>query len=73
MGVQVDTVIFAKTWRYFPQYRIDAVADGLFTALREAQGGKRSWFSGASFSHELVSSVVGRSQASVGDLVRRVA
>lgn len=73
MGVQVDTVIFAKTWRYFPQYRIDAVADGLFTALREAQGGKRSWFSGATFSHELVSSVVGRSQASVGDLVRRVA
>ena len=73
MGVQVDTVIFAKTWRYFPQYRIDAVADGLFTALREAQGGKRSWFSGATFSHELVSSVVGRSQACVADLVRRVA
>ena len=73
MGVQADAVIYAQTWRYFPQYRADAVADGLFTALREAQGGKRTWFSGATFSHELVSSVVGRSQASVTDLVRRAA
>jgi len=71
LGVQVETVIYARTWKYFPQYRADAVADGLFTAMREAQGGKRTWFSGATFSHELVSSVVERSRLSVCDLVQR--
>ena len=71
MGVQVDTLIYSQTWKYFPQYRADAVADGLFTAMREAQGGKRTWFSGATFSHELVSSVVERSRQSVQDLARR--
>lgn len=71
LGVTVETVIYARTWKYFPQYRADAVADGLFTAMREAQGGKRTWFSGATFSHELVSSVVERSRLSVRDLVQR--
>jgi hypothetical protein len=40
--------------------------------MAEAQGGKRTWFSGATFSHELVSSVAARSQASVSDLVKRI-
>lgn len=71
LGVKVETVIYARTWKYFPQYRADAVADGLFAAMREAQGGKRTWFSGATFSHELVSSVVERSRLSVRDLVQR--
>ena len=71
MGVQADTLICAQTWKHFPQYRADAVADGLFTAMREAQGGQRTWFSGATFSHELVSSVVERSRQSVQDLARR--
>lgn len=71
LGVKAD-VIYARTWKYFPQYRVDAVADGLFTAMREAQGGKRTWFSGATFSHELVSSVVERSRLSVKDLVKRL-
>lgn len=72
LGVEVETLIYARTWKYFPQYRTDAVADGLFSAMAEAQGGKRTWFSGATFSHELVSSVTARSQASVRDMVRRV-
>jgi protoporphyrinogen oxidase len=71
LGVKVETLIYARTWKYFPQYRADAVAGGLFAAMREAQGGKRTWFSGATFSHELVSSVVERSRASVRDLVKR--
>ncbi len=73
LGVTPDSILYARTWKYFPQYRIDAVRDGLFTAMAEAQGGKRTWFSGATFSHELVSSVVGRSRSSVQDLVKRVA
>ena len=71
LGVKVETVIYARTWKYFPQYRADAVADGLFAAMREAQGGKRTWFSGATFSHELVSSVVERSRLSVKDMLQR--
>lgn len=72
LGVDAN-VIYARTWKYFPQYEAGAVADGLFSALREAQGQRRTWFSGATFSHELVSSVVERSRLSVRDLVRRVA
>lgn len=72
LGVTADTILYARTWKYFPQYTREAVAGGLFTALREAQGGKRTWFSGASFSHELVSSVVERSRLSVKDLVKRL-
>ena len=72
LGVVADTLIYARTWKYFPQYRAEAVADGLFSAMREAQGGKRTWFSGATFSHELVSSVVERSRLSVRDLVKRL-
>jgi hypothetical protein len=72
LGVTPEAIIYARTWKYFPQYNRDAVADGMFTALREAQGGKRTWFSGASFSHELVSSVVERSRLSVKDMVKRL-
>ena len=72
LGVVPDTLIYARTWKYFPQYRAEAVADGLFTAMREAQGGRRTWFGGATFSHELVSSVISRSLASVRDLAKRL-
>lgn len=65
-------IVYARTWKYFPQYEAGAVADGLFSALREAQGQQRTWFSGATFSHELVSSVVERSRLSVKDLVHRL-
>ena len=71
LGVEAD-VIYARTWKYFPQYNAQAVGEGLFSALREAQGGRRTWFTGATFSHELVSSVVERSRLSVKDLVKRL-
>lgn len=71
LGVQAD-VIYARTWKYFPQYSAQAVGEGLFSALREAQGGRRTWFTGATFSHELVSSVVERSRLSVKDMVKRL-
>jgi hypothetical protein len=71
LGVRAD-VIYARTWKYFPQYSAEAVGAGLFSALREAQGGRRTWFTGATFSHELVSSVVERSRLSVKDMVKRL-
>lgn len=72
LGVKAETLIYARTWKYFPQYKAEAVADGLFSAMHEVQGARRTWFSGATFSHELVSSVTARSQASVRDLVNRL-
>ncbi len=72
LGVTVDTIIHARTWKYFPQYRREAVANGLFTALNEAQGRRRTWFTGSTFSHELVSSVTERSRASVAAMVRQL-
>ena len=67
LGVDAD-VIYARTWKYFPQYNAAAVGEGLFSALKEAQGGRRTWFTRATFSR-LVSSVVERSRLSVQDMV----
>lgn len=68
-GFTINNVILQKTWQYFPQYRSEAVGSGLFGDLRRVQGHNRTWFSGSTFSHELVSSVVSRSQTVVRDML----
>lgn len=68
-GFTIESVIQQKVWQYFPQYKADAVRDGLFAALRRVQGQKRTWFSGSSFSHELVCSIVEQSQDMVRDML----
>ncbi|MEZ5947376.1 MAG: FAD-dependent oxidoreductase [Hyphomonas sp.] len=54
----IAAIIDQRTWKYFPQYRRDAVAEGLFGRLLSCQGQGGVWFIGSTFSHELVSSVV---------------
>lgn len=73
LGVEIETVIYSKNWRFFPQYRASAVAKGLFKTLEEVQGTQRTWFSGSTFSHELVSSIAERSRLAVRDIVKRLA
>ena len=68
-GFTINNVVFQKTWQYFPQYRPEAVASGLFGDLRRVQGHNNTWFSGSTFSHELVSSVVSRSETVVHDML----
>ena len=68
-GFTINNVVFQKTWQYFPQYRPEAVATGLFGDLRRVQGQNNTWFSGSTFSHELVSSVVSRSETVVHDML----
>ncbi|KCZ94336.1 FAD-dependent oxidoreductase [Hyphomonas johnsonii] len=68
-GFTINNVVFQKSWQYFPQYRPEAVADGLFGNLLRVQGHQRTWFSGSTFSHELVSSVVARSEVVVNAML----
>ncbi|MEZ5997852.1 MAG: hypothetical protein R3B98_04085 [Hyphomonas sp.] len=67
----IAAFIDQRTWRYFPQYRRDAVADGLFSRLQTCQGQGNVWFTGATFSHELVSSVVEQSRKVVDAIAAR--
>jgi hypothetical protein len=71
-GFDIDAVIYQKTWKYFPQYRREAVAEGLYEKLRSVQGKGEVWYSGSSFSHELVSSVVAQSAQVVRQMTARV-
>ena len=68
LGFTINNVILQKSWQYFPQYKAEAVAHGLFGDLLRVQGHNRTWFSGSTFSHELVSSVVSRSEIVVRDM-----
>lgn len=69
LGFTINSIVLQKTWQYFPQYRPEAVASGLFGDLRRVQGHNNTWFSGSTFSHELVSSVVSRSETVVRDML----
>ncbi|MFN7054180.1 FAD-dependent oxidoreductase [Hyphomonas sp.] len=57
LGAKLVNVVNAKTWRYFPHYDLKALEDGLLSTLARMQGASRTWYSGASFSHESVANV----------------
>lgn len=44
-------------WSYMPTYKADAVRDGLLAAMSAMQGENRTFHTGASFSHEAVSTI----------------
>lgn len=44
-------------WSYMPTYKADAVREGLIAAMAQMQGENRTFHSGASFSHEAVSTI----------------
>ena len=54
----MTNVILQKLWKYFAQYKPDAIRNGLLTDLREIQGQNSTWYTGAIFSHEAVSHIV---------------
>ncbi len=57
-GVNVTNVVMQKSWKYFAQYKLDAVKNGLLATMRDMQGAHRTWYTGSTFSHEAVSHVV---------------
>ncbi|MEO0981842.1 MAG: FAD-dependent oxidoreductase [Pseudomonadota bacterium] len=58
VGVNVTNFIMQKSWKYFAQYDRKAVAQGLLNVMRRMQGEQRTWYTGATFSHEAVSNIV---------------
>lgn len=57
-GARLGAVYCQKRWKYFPRYDADAIRDGLLARMEEMQGRDNIWFSGATFSHEAVGSIV---------------
>ena len=45
-------------WKYGPYYSSDAIRNGLLATMNGMQGQKRTFYSGATFSHEVVSKIV---------------
>lgn len=50
-------VVLQKTWKYFPQYKLSAIENGLLAVMNKMQGENRTWYTGATFSHEAVSKI----------------
>ena len=44
-------------WSYMPTYRPESVRDGLIQTMSDMQGESRTFHTGASFSHEAVSTI----------------
>ncbi|MDJ0922475.1 MAG: FAD-dependent oxidoreductase [Henriciella sp.] len=57
-GGKVTNVVLQKMWKYHSQYKPEAIHDGLLTRLEQMQGEAHTWYTGATFSHEVVSHIV---------------
>jgi len=57
-GGTFNNMILQKMWKYFARYDPDAIRNGLLTRLEDMQGERRTWYTGATFSHEAVSHIV---------------
>lgn len=57
LGARLVNVVNVKNWRYFPHLNLKAIEGGLLGRMQAMQGQARSWYSGASFSHESVANI----------------
>lgn len=57
-GVSVTNFVLQKCWKYFAQYKLEAVRNGLLDVMRDMQGRNRTWYTGSTFSFEAVSHIV---------------
>lgn len=57
LGGTLSHVLMQKVWTYFPRYSLEALADGLLGRMQRLQGENRTWWTGATFSHEAVSHI----------------
>jgi hypothetical protein len=71
-GGRLVDVLQQKVWRYAPRYSADAIRSGLLGEMARIQGECRTWYSGASFSHEAVSNITNFNERLVRDIVRRL-
>lgn len=56
-GVNVTNFVLQKSWKYFAQYSMEAVRNGLLGVMRNMQGEQNTWYTGSTFSFEAVSHI----------------
>ena len=56
-GGRAVKIIRQKLWRYFPRYLLEDIQDGLPYLMEDMQGERSTYYTGASYSHEAVSSI----------------
>lgn len=71
-GAHMGGVIRQSRWQYFPRYRPEAIRAGLLKRMDALQGVRRTWYTGASFSHEAVSNIVAFNERLVPQIVREL-
>jgi len=67
-GVQV---IESRVFRHAPRYSPDAIRSGLLTRMEQMQGTNRTWYTGATFSHDSVPHIVGFNKWLAAAIARR--
>ena len=68
-GASINAVIQQEVWEYFPEYAADAIRKGLVARMRQMQGERGTWYTGATFSHESVANICIHNEALVPKLL----
>ena len=69
-GGSINAVIQQEVWEYFPEYDPGAIRKGLIARMRQMQGERRTWYTGATFSHESVANICIHNEALVPDMLK---
>ncbi len=56
-GAELVSIIRHRNWKYFPRYRREALENGLLATMHDMQGVNRTFYTGAAYSHEAVSTI----------------
>jgi Flavin containing amine oxidoreductase len=57
LGVTDANIISTSIWKYFPRYSRACLQESLLSDMQRAQGERRTWHTGATFSHESVANI----------------
>ncbi len=71
-GGKITNIILQKRWKYFPQYKSDAIQSGLLKKMSVIQGQNNTWYTGATFSHESISNITKFNSRLAANIARRI-